>query len=679
MASSKKIFLLVLSIAAIMLLSMAIIPRPISAQAERKNVFVGAWPYLPPPEGHFNTFVTNAITLGVYLELIQEPLAWYIWYNNTYIPCLATSWELKGDNFIVHLRKGVRWHNGDPFTAKDVISTFYILYMLRGPVWGYIDKVTALDDYTVAFHISKPSSILIRFVLRTDIRPYSTYGQYSDKVLKLISEGYNVTSKPMSDLVAQFRKYRPKEYIGTGPFMWTGEITSSEVWLKKNPDYWNKKAIRFDWIKLYNGETPVVTPIVLAKKVDYATHGFPPATVKQFLKEGIKVYKPPTLFGPALFFNYKVYPFNMTGFRQALDYAVNKTENAYVSLLQYAAPVTVPTGLPFEVEKIWLTQNFKASLTEYKYDPAKAASMLEKLGFKKGADGIWVAPNGKKMTFELIFPAEYADWSAAAEDLAAQLTKFGIKITLRGITFTEIYHVEMSGKWQLAIAGWGSGNPFPFFSYYNEFIYLNYPTGVGPGMSYELVRTTKCCGKVNITGLIYKTGVGFDKNTQEKYVEELAKVYDEQLPQIPLWERYGDNPVLDGVRVTGWPPPQHWIWRQSLYSDNPVVLMIALGIYIHPVGWTPPTTIIKTVIPKGLNESVTALKSTVSSLKSTISTLTSTVNSLKSSVSSLSSQISSIASIANTALWTSVISIIIAIIAIAVAFKKPKTISKEES
>jgi len=49
------------------------------------------------------------------------------------------------------------------------------------------------------------------------------------------------------------------------------------------------------------------------------------------------------------------------------------------------------------------------------------------------------------------------------------------------------------------------------------------------------------------------------------------------LPQIPLWERYGNNPALDGLRVTGWLPPGHPIYRNSPYSDSFTIQMIMNG------------------------------------------------------------------------------------------------------
>jgi len=658
----KKSLFLNMALIAI-LLSLALPATPIYAQ-ERKNVFVGAWPYSLPPKGHFNTFVTYAIQLGAYWDLIQEPLAFYLWYNDTYIPWLATSWKIQGDEFIVNLRKGVTWHNGDPFTSKDVVSTFYCLFLLKSPVWEYIDKVTAIDPNTVSFHVSKPSTVLIRYVLRERMRPYSTYGEFSDQVISLLDEGKTWESDEIQELIPKFRNYRPEEYIGTGPFMWTGEITESEVWLKKNPNHWNADNVKFDWIKLYNGETPVITPMVLGFKVDYATHGFPPATEMEFYKLGISVYRPPTHFGPAILFNHKMYPLNQTEFRMAIDYAINKTENAYVSLMYSAKPITKPTGLPLELDPLWVTQDVWNELTDYSYDPEKAAQLLESLGFKKGADGVWRDSDGNPLEFELIFPAEFADWRAAAENAAAQLTEFGLKIVLRGITFTEIFpKFVKEGKFQLAIQGWGAGNPIAHFSYYQDFIYFNIPGEPDPGYSYELQREVEDVGAIDIEQAVYDCAKGFDIDEQKEIVGKLAMVFNRDLPMVPLWERYGNNPVLKDVRVTGWPPPDNYLWKNSLYADNPIAIMIATGLYIRPVGWTPPSPPPVTVVPEELEEAVATLTQAVETIQSDISSLQDSISELNEALTAQSSNISNSTSISYVAIVLAVISIIIAVVA----------------
>ncbi len=590
MMPDKSRVVLSLLLAALVAMSFTA-PLANTQAAERKPLFVGAWPYQLPPRGHFNTFVTGALTWYIYHIMIQEPMALYFWANNSYYPWLATKWELTPDQqyFIVHLRKGVKWHNGDDFTAKDVACTFWALYLLNGPVWsmGFIDNVEIVDQYTVKFHIKHASPILYRYILREPIRPYSTYHKYCDLAKQLHDKGVPRTADEFKKAVAEFRNFRPKEYIGTGVLMWTGEITEAEVWLKKNPNHW-KNALKFNWVKLINGETPQVTPHVLAKEVDYATHGFPPATEKQFIAEGIRIIRAPIYSGPCLYFNEKIWPLNDVRFRQAIAYAINRTENGYVSLLQSGKPLKYMSGMPDELAEIWLTKETLSKLNPYKYNPQKAAQLLEEIGLKKGSDGYWHYKNGSIVQFELSFPAEYADWSAAGENLAEQLNKFGIKIIPRAITFTQHPHEVWKGNFQLAIRHWGSGsNPHPYFHYRAVFIYWN-KGSEGPGIAFPLVQETKCCGKVNITDLLLKSAEGFDEEKQKPYVNKLALIYNELLPGIQLWHRYGNNPALDGVRVTGWPPDSDPIYKNSIYGDNFVVYMLMTGYALRPTPQNMP-------------------------------------------------------------------------------------------
>ena len=557
---------------------------PTLGQEERKKVFHSAYPWVPPPEGHFNTFVPRAITLGVYFNIIQEPLALYFWANDSYKPWLATEWRVEGDKFIVKLREGVLWHDNTEFTAKDVVCTFNIRWLLNAPVWKYIDDVRAVDDYTVEFHIKEPSIVMYRYILRENIRPYKTYGQYADQAAQLRAQGLSPTDDEVANLRTQFNDFRPTEYIGTGPFMvLTDEITEAEMWLKKWDKHWNAKNIKFEWIKNHNGETPDVTPMVLAKEIDYATHGFPPATEKEFISQGINIKRPPVYSGPCLYFNHRIWPLSEKKFRQAIAYAINRTENGWVSLMQSGKAIKYMSGMTDSLAELWLSSSVLNSLNKYDYDPDKAAQLLEEMGFQKGADGFWRYPNGTRVEFELSFPAEYADWSAAAENVAEQLTNFGIKITPRSVTYTIHPQEVREGKFQLAIRHWGSGsNPHPHFHYYAVFIYWN-RREEQIGIDYPLERDTECCGHVNIEELVYDCAKGLDPSAQRPIIETLAKIYNEELPGIQLWERYGNNVALDGVRVTNWPPDDDPLMKNALYGDNFVVMCLMTGAYLDPV------------------------------------------------------------------------------------------------
>ena len=66
------------------------------------------------------------------------------------------------------------------------------------------------------------------------------------------------------------------------------------------------------------------------REVDYATHGFPPATEQEFISEVTAFIRAPNYNGPALYFNHAVYPFDVKELRQALAYAIDRNENGVV-------------------------------------------------------------------------------------------------------------------------------------------------------------------------------------------------------------------------------------------------------------------------------------------------------------------------------------------------------------
>ncbi len=161
-------------------------------------------------------------------------------------------------------------------------------------------------------------------------------------------------------------------------------------------------------------------------------------------------------------------------------------------------------------------------------------------------------------------------------------------MTLRGLTWTQVLPTIRQGKFQMAIQLWGTGNPHPYYAYYNDFIRMNhekYRMGIGtnPGMGFNLDSVeTKCCGKVNLYDLVISASIGVDKEKIKEKINKLALIFNELLPIIPLWERYGNNPALDGVRVTGWLPEGDPLYKNNMYLDNFVTIMILKGI-LHGV------------------------------------------------------------------------------------------------
>lgn len=563
---------------------------PAAAPAASVSEFHPAWPWTPPPGAHFNTFVTDGLTLGIYQELMEPSLFMYKWADSSWIPVAGTSWKWVNDTTLeVKLIQGAKWSDGSAFTSKDVVDTMAIYRLLNVTTWRNLKEVKAVDDTTVQFILNEPSNIWLRYILRTaQIHASSVYGDYAKKVNDLVAAGKTPEDQEWKDLLTDFNKFRPKDMVVLGPYkIDPASITASTMILNKvKTSYWADK-VKFDRFVNYNGETPVITPLVLSGDVDYATHGFPPATVKQFQEQGYRILRPPVHNGPTIGFNFKIHPFEIKEFRQAIAYAVDRTQNGKIAFGDSGVPVKYMAGISDNLVDQWITPDAKAKLNTYDYDPKKAEDILTKLNFKKGSDGVWVDDKGKPIETEFLFQAEFADWSGAAKNACEQLTTFGIKCTGRSITYTQ-YDAEFNaGNFQLAAMWFGSGNPHPSFGYDVDFRQFNQAmSGVGdvtkPGMSFDLKQKTDVLGDVDINALIDEAGKGADEAKQKEAISKLALTFNELLPKIPLWERYGNNPAPSKF-AAGWLPDSDPIYKNDPYGDSFVVIQILDGT-LHPAG-----------------------------------------------------------------------------------------------
>jgi peptide/nickel transport system substrate-binding protein len=192
----------------------------------------------------------------------------------------------------------------------------------------------------------------------------------------------------------------------------------------------------------------------------------------------------------------------------------------------------------------WLSAETLDSLNTYETDTAAAEELLTGIGFSRNADGIWVDDQGNTLSFELIFPQEFADWSAAAENATTQLNDFGFDITARGVNFQQQEQDVYDSNFQLAIRNFGIGDPIPALHYlqpYNRYDGQGQLAGeTGGGMQFDL-NVTYSGGDVNLLDLANASGQGTDHDAQAAIVTQLAVSYNELLPALPLWERYTNN------------------------------------------------------------------------------------------------------------------------------------------
>ena len=105
----------------------------------------------------------------------------------------------------------------------------------------------------------------------------------------------------------------------------------------------------------------------------------------------------------------------------------------------------------------------------------------------------------------------------------------------------------------------------------------NVEAAEGPGMSFPLKQTTDAVGEIDLEKEVVTSVEGLDVEAQKEKIARVALAFNELLPIIPIWERYGNNPCMDGLHTTGWPPDGDPIYLNSPYTDSFVVLMILNG------------------------------------------------------------------------------------------------------
>ena len=538
--------------------------------------FHGAWPYVLAPQGHWNFYATNAILGGsIYTDLFISSLAVYNWATAKYEYWAAESAKQNGDNYEVKLRSGLKWDDGKAFTAKDVVTTYWVGRLASYGIWNFIDKVEAIDDLNVRFHYTKPTSLGERLILRNGIKPDSIFGPLAKKAQDFYTGGGTNTTDAGKALIKEMNDFRPTAPYSIGPYkIDPASVTAAQLTMVRNTGGLFADKANFDKIVIYQGETAEVTPLVLNGDVDYATHGFPLATDKAFQDKGYRIVRGPIFTGPALYFSWDNAPeFQDKRLRQAVAMAFNREEAGKIFYGTSARAPKYMAGFPDSLVPNWVNTADQSKLNAYAFDAAKADALMKDMGYAKGTDGIY-AKGGKALSFELYFPSDFQDWAAAATYASDALNKFGIKITPRGaIRSTQLPDMN-NDKFQIGLNPWGIGNPHPQASLVRPFREFN-KDATGGGMKYPLTQTYSG-GSINFDTVLDDAITGYDTAKQKDPITKLAIAFNELLPIIPIYERLNNNPINDKARVTGWKPEGDPIYTQG-GGDNFTIVMLMDG------------------------------------------------------------------------------------------------------
>jgi peptide/nickel transport system substrate-binding protein len=310
-----------------------------------------------------------------------------------------------------HLRKGVKWSDGAPFTAADVVFTTHLILDPKTNVvsrdgWDRIVKVEAPDAYTVVFHLREPySPFLATF--------FASGGDAPILPRHLLEHSANVNTDPYNSLP-----------VGIGPFKYVRWLRADRIELASNPLYWrgSPKLEKIVYRIIPNRDT--ILAALQTGDVDmWPIAAF--AYVPRFQAlEGFKVLRVPSYGFGHIDFNVTHPAVSDPAVRRALLLAFDRrAQLAKVShgigILQDAI---VSPASPFHDANLGFTE----------YDVGKANALLDAAGWKRGADGIR-QKNGTKLNLELVSNAGSPDTDTRIELIRESWKKIGVSFVRKNV------------------------------------------------------------------------------------------------------------------------------------------------------------------------------------------------------------------------------------------------------
>jgi peptide/nickel transport system substrate-binding protein len=375
-------------------------------------------------------------------------------------PLLAESWEVSRDGltYTFKLKKGVKWHDGKPFTAKDVAFTFYSVLdpKVTTPHRGYFDALVGFPELTNKDNPKKPEELAqkpieviddhtIRFRLRY---PYGAF----------LAVLVNPRAGIIPEHILRGQDLNTAEYnrkpIGTGPFKFVEWKRGERIVLEANPDYHAGRPALDRLIYRVIPDTVVLLQELRAGGVDFIER--PPLTEVGRLKQtpGLKVLTTDNTSYTYFGFRQDIAPFDDIRVRRAFYHAIDIPAIVREVLQGYG---TVSNG-QFPPGS-WA---FDPSVKPYAYDPNRAKALLAEAGWKPGPDGV-LTKDGKRLSFSLRH--DQADQTVKDTAIIIQefLKKVGVEATIEPLDWPTFVKKLFASEFEGIVVGWTNfHDPDPF-------------------------------------------------------------------------------------------------------------------------------------------------------------------------------------------------------------------------
>ena len=462
---------------------------------------------------NFNPLTSASAVRWPTLAGVYEPLYVFNSVKSEFVPWLAVAHEWRENNLTLRIttREGVRWSDGEPFSARDVSFTFDLMRRFpaldRRGCWNFLRDVRLVDERTVEFRFQRLYVPGFGEVVAQQIVPEHVWKDIEDPVA--FPNEHPVATGPFTEV----RLFRNQVYeLGRNPYYWQeGKPAVEALRFPAFPS--NDRAnlaLVFDEVDWAGNFVPAIDRVFVARSPDTHAYWFP--------------LTGSTIF---LYVNTTRAPFDDVRARKAFSLAIDRELLIDVALYRYSRPADA-TALS-DAFLSWKDPEALAAGDWVGYDVEKANALLDELGYRRGGEGFRLNENGDPLTFEILTVSGWSDWVRAAQVMSRGFADIGVRASVRTYDFGAWFQRVQEGDFDLSL-GWSYEGPTPY-TFYRWLMSSQtvQPVGeIAPGNWHRYASADADRVLAAFEGEA-------DPEGQRRLAAELQRIFAAEAPAIPLY------------------------------------------------------------------------------------------------------------------------------------------------